>query len=391
MSQQFEIIAKTSFGFEEILAQELREIGAKDIEVMNRAVSFYGDKKILYKANYLLRTALSVMVPIHSFDAKDADELYKGAKEIDWTAFLTIKQTFSIHPTVHSDNFAHSGYAALRVKDAIVDQFREKLNIRPSVDTENPDLKIQVHIRKEEVTILLDSSGESLYKRGYRRRGAEAHLSEVLAAGLILSSGWDREKPFLDPMCGSGTILIEAAMLAINMPAGKFRRHFGFMNWQDYDAKLFLSIKDEEDSRIRKSKVQITGYEINELNVKSARINADFLKDYIQVSVIKGDFFKMNPPYSEGHIIMNPPYGERLTPAYLLEMYKEIGDTLKQKYQGYQAWIISSNMDAMKNIGLKTSRRLTVFNGPLECKFFAYDLYRGTKKLKNSDEINQIS
>lgn len=377
---KFDMTAKTFHGLEEILAAEIRSFGGENIEIGKRAVIFSGDKKLLYRVNYESRLTLNVLVPVFAFDAKSIDDLYSGIQRIDWSKFMDLQTTFSIQSTIHSEIFNHSRFVVLKVKDAIVDQFREKLNERPSINTDDPDIKINIHINDQEVIVSLDASGEPLYKRGYRKRVGEAHINEVLAAGLIQLSGWDKKSPFLDPMCGSGTILCEAAMLATNTPAGLYRRNFGFQKWKDFESEIWNKIKADADKKCITSDAAITGFDIDSKNVDIARLNTAFLKNKIQVSIIKADFIKMKPPYSSGMIIMNPPYGERLHNQTIPELYAEIGTTLKHRYAGFSAWIISSNFEALKNIGLKTSRKIPVFNGPLECRFQRFDLYEGSKK-----------
>lgn len=380
MSRDFDMIAKTFQGFEEILAKEIESLGGKNIEILKRAVAFSGDKKLLYRCNYESRLALSILVPIFSFDAKTVDDIYNGVKRIDWNEFMTVKQTFSIHATINSETFQHSRFVVLKVKDAIADQFREKTEERPDVDTENPHLKIQVHIFKEEVTVLLDSSGDALFKRGYRKRTGEAHLNEVLAAGLIKLSGWDGKSPLIDPMCGSGTILTEAGMMITQTPAGKYRREFGFTKWNDFEKELFEEVKSTADKKIRNSETPLTGFDTDSNAVESARINLSFLEGLITFSIVQTDMLRMKAPYSSGFLIVNPPYGERLRTGNEVQLYGEIGTVLKHNYAGYKAWIISSNPEAIKNIGLKPSKKYVVFNGPLECRFLGFDLYEGSKK-----------
>lgn len=375
------MLAKTFHGFEEILAEEIGQMGGENIEILKRAVSFSGDKRVLYRMNYESRLSLNILVPVFGFNASNTDQLYDGVQRINWDDFLALDKTFSIHATVHSELFEHSRFVVLKVKDAIVDQFRDKYQDRPSIDTENPDLKIQVHIYNDEITLSLDSSGEPLYKRGYRKRVGEAHLNEVLAAGLIRLSEYKGDLPFLDPMCGSGTILAEVGMFLTQTPSGKYRKSFGFQKWRDYDEKLWEEVKNSANKKIKPSELSITGFELDPQNVDLSRLNTAFLSPLVQVNVIKADMMKMKPPYASGFIIVNPPYGERLRNQSVPELYAEMGTILKHQYAGYRACVISSNFEALKNIGLKTSRRFTVFNGPLECKFQCFDLYAGTKKV----------
>ncbi len=373
-------IAKTMAGLEPVLCQELETLGATDVKPLKRAASFTGDKAMLYRANYQLRTALRIFAPIHEFRAATEQELYKAAYAFDWKPYLDPRRTFAIDAVVHSELHTHSKYAALKVKDALVDQFRDKFGQRPNVDVKNPDLRIHLHIAHDQCTLLLDSSGDSLHKRKYRYEKVEAPINEVLAAGMLLLTGWKGEKPLLDPMCGSGTFLIEAAMIAKNMPPQRLRKRFGFMNWVDYDPELWETIREEAHEQITELEVPLLGYDIDATAVQVARKNvatAGFTED---IDIRQRDFFTATGHPESGMLIMNPPYDERLPVEDSIGLYKQIGDRLKQAYAGYQAWIISSNLEALKQVGLKSSRRLHLFNGPLECKFFKFDLYAGSKK-----------
>lgn len=379
-------IAKTMAGLEPVLCRELEALGALDVKPLKRAVSFTGDKALLYKANYWLRTALRIFAPIHEFQASNEKELYKGVYDFDWKPYLDPARTFAIDAVVHSELHSHSKYAALKVKDALVDQFRDRFGKRPSVDVKNPDLRIHLHIAHDKVTLLLDSSGDSLHKRKYRFEKVQAPINEVLAAGMILLTGWKGEVPLADPMCGSGTFLIEACMIARNIPPQQVRKRFGFMNWVDYDPDLWHSIREEAREQQKPLNVSIEGSDISsrailisEKNIAMARLSED-------ISLSRKDFFASAASHEKGLLIMNPPYDERMEVEDIIKMYEEIGDQLKQSWKGYQAWIISSNLDALKQVGLKASRRLHLFNGPLECKFFRFDLYAGSKKHPKSSE-----
>ncbi|MBO7496122.1 MAG: RNA methyltransferase [Salinivirgaceae bacterium] len=377
-SASFNMVAKTFAGLEDVLAKELDAIGAKNIKKLNRAVSFTGDKAMMYRANYWLRTALCILKPIAEFDAKDEDTYYKEIGRIDWDEYLTLDQTFAISATTHSSIFTHSQYASLKAKDAIADQFRRRKGKRPNVDTENPDLRIEIHIAEKHVTVLLNSSGEPLFKRGYRQASVKAPINEVLAAGMIMLSGWNCKSDFLDPMCGSGTLLIEAAMMAYGIAPGTYRSEFAFEKWSDFDAELFADIT-EETPDVPPFEHTISGSDIAPGAVKAAEINikAAFLNKKVSVSL--HNFFDLRPK-NIGTIVTNPPYGERLQPNDLSIFYQKIGDKLKLDFPGYVAWIIGSNPECMKFIGLHPEQKIKLYNGQLECSFRKYSLYDGSKK-----------
>lgn len=379
------MIAKTFFGFEEILAQELKALGAADVKIQNRMVEFYGDLGFMYKANYSLRTALRIQKPILSFSAKTDGQLYEKFKKFHWENYLDVNQTFMIDPTVHSDYFTHSHYAALKVKDAIVDRFKEKNGKRPSIDKDFPDVRFNLHISHDKVTLSLDSSGDSLHKRGYRDETGPAPINEVLAAGLLHIAGYDGKGNYLDPMCGSGTMLIEAAMIANNIPPQIHRKSFAFQNWPDYDETLFTQIRNTRLNRIKESEYKIVGYEISPMMVKIAQINiksAD-LEDFIEIR--QQDFFTSKKEMFPVLLVFNPPYDERIENNNV-EFYKEIGNTLKSSYPNTLAWFITSDLQAKKYVGLRPSRKVKVFNGKLECDFLQYEMYEGSKKSKNQKE-----
>lgn len=371
--------AKTFFGFEVILAEEIKSIGGADVKVKNRLVEFYGDLGFLYKANYSLSTAIRILKPIHSLSVKNEHQLYERFKKFPWENYLDVKQTFSIDSTVHSDYFPHSHYAALKVKDALVDRFKENFGKRPSVDKSNPDIWFNLYISHDKVTLSLDSSGESLHKRGYKVEHGKAPINEVLAAGLLKIAGWDGKGNFLDPMCGSGTILAEAAMMATNIPPQIHRKHFAFQNWSDYDADLFEKIKETRLNRIRDFSGKIVGYDINPEMLRSAEHNVESadLAEFIEIK--RQDFFTSEKELFPVLLVFNPPYNERLQ-SNNQTLYKQIGDTLKNHYPNTLAWFITSDLSAKKYVGLRPSKKVKVFNGKLECDFLRYDIYEGTKK-----------
>ena len=378
--QGMDLTAKTLSGLEEILAEELKSLGATQVTTGKRVVLFRGDLALIYKANYLCRTALRILKPIGVFTVRNEDELYKKVKQLDWTQIFGLRQTFSISASVFHSSMTHTLFVSQKTKDAIVDQFREKLKRRPSVNTESPDIHIDVHISKEQCTISLDSSGHSLHQRGYRIEVDKAPINEVLAAGLIKLSGWKKEGDFFDPMCGSGTIPIEAAMEAMNIPAGYYRKKFSFENWQDFDAELWKQIKEEADGEIKEHDYPIIAsdesyraYKIARNNLRNAKLDQD-------ITLINKPFEKMNPESGQGILIFNPPYGERLEEGDIIALYKHIGDVLKNKFKGYEAWIITSNLDAAKFIGLKPSKKMTLYNGQLESRLLKFEMYAGSKK-----------
>lgn len=376
------MVAKTFFGFEEILGKELQQLGAQDIEIGTRAVSFKGDKGFMYKANLALRTALKIVKPIYYFKATNDQNLYKGIQGIDWSKYIGESQTFVIDTTIHSDYFKHSQFVSQKVKDAIVDQFREKTGQRPSVDKDFPDLRINIHIDRDQCSVALDTSGASLHQRGYKTATNIAPINEVLAAGILLLTGWDGSSDFLDPMCGSGTLLAEAAMIACNIPANINRKEFAFEKWNDWDNDLFDQIIDALMKRTKEFHHTIIGYDKAPSAVQKAKdniINANF-EDY--VSVMQGDFFESKKENTGSlHMVFNPPYGERLT-VEMERFYREIGDTLKNNYPNTNAWFITANLEGLKFVGLRPSRKIKLFNGSLEARLVKYEMYEGSKRTK---------
>jgi len=375
-------IAKTFTGLEEVLSKELANIGAVNIVIQKRAVSFFGSQKLLYKANLSLRTCLRILKPIHKFNAINEDQLYRNIQKYDWTNLISVDDTFAIDSVVHSEYFKHSKYAALKVKDAIVDQIRHTKGERPNIDVKNPTFRIILHIDSNVVTLSLDSSGDSLHRRGYRLDGEQAPLNEVLAAGMILLSGWEGESNFIDPMCGSGTLVIEAATLTKNISPNLKRKKFGFMNWDSFDQKLYNEVKQELTTNQKDFEFKIIGSDKSIRAIDSAKKNAERAEVLDMISFEQNDFEQLEHNLDTGIIITNPPYGERLKQTNINDFYKKLGDTLKNNFSGFDAWIFSANKEALKNIGLRTSRRLALYNGSLECKFHCYQLYKGSKKAK---------
>ncbi len=423
LNETFQMTAQTMFGLDEILFQEIKDLGAKNVQLNNRAVTFEGDLKMMYKANLCLRTALRVLIPIAEFRVKDEHELYDKIKEIEWEKYLSVEETLAINCTLSTNIFTHSRYIEQKTKDAIVDKFREKYDKRPSVDILDPDLRIQLYIKDNLCMVMLNSSGDPLYKRGYRDKTNIAPMNEVLAAGLILLSKWDKKSDFVDPMCGSATLSIEAALMAANIPAGSFRPLFGFEKWSNFDADLWEEVFDEEMEKVNTEAMPyILAGEISKNVARKAATNIAEanLKKHIMLKDIS--FHDLMPPdkteqeiekermeleqqqreekenngkkkswfktrkADRGIIIINPPYGERMDKDEDINaFYAEIGDTLKQNWAGYTAWIITSNMDAAKHIGLSAKPKLKVFNGSLECRFMRFEIYEGSRKQDKID------
>ena len=373
---EFEMIAKTFQGLETVLATELIDLGANNIQIGRRMVSFTGDKEMLYRANFQLRTAIRILKPIKHFKATSADEVYEAVKQIDWTEYLSNETTFAVDSVVFSTEFRHSKFVAYKVKDAIVDQFREKTGERPNIRITNPDLQLNIHVAEYDCTLSLDSSGESLHRRGYRQETVEAPLNEVLAAGIIMLTGWKGDCDLIDPMCGSGTIPIEGALIARGISPGIFRKEYNFEKWADFDPELFQRIY-EDDSQEKDFDHHIYGYDINhnvvkiaEMNVKAAGLSKD-------ISIEQKDFKDFTQPEEKSIIITNPPYGERISAPDLLGLYKLIGERLKHQFVNNEAWVLSYREECFDQIGLKPSLRTPLFNGSLECELRKYQIFHG--------------
>ena len=370
------MIAKTFMGLEPVLANELTQLGAKNVQVGRRMVSFTGDKEMMYRANFQLHTAIRILKPIKHFKALSADDVYEGVKDIDWTEYLSLDKTFAVDSVVFSEEFRHSKFVAYKVKDAIVDQFREKTGNRPNISVSNPDMRLHIHIAEDQCTLCLDSSGESLHRRGYRQESVEAPLNEVLAAGMILMTGWRGETDFIDPMCGSGTLLIEAALIARNMAPGLFRKEFAFEKWPDFDADLFDKIYND-DSQEREFAHHIYGYDVDIKAVNTARLNVKAAGLTSDITVEEQDFKNFTQPKDKSIMVTNPPYGERISTSDLLGTYKMIGERLKHQFTGNEAWVLSYREECFTQIGLKPSIKIPLFNGSLECEFRKYQMFDG--------------
>lgn len=376
MEQEFELIAKTFMGLEPVLAEELTRLGANNVQIGRRMVSFTGDKEMMYRANFQLHTAIRILKPITHFKARSAEEVYEEVQKLKWDEILDVKKTFSVDSVVYSEEFRNSRFVTYKVKDAIVDWFREKTGTRPNISVSNPDIRLNIHIAEDKATLSLDSSGESLHRRGYRQESVEAPLNEVLAAGIILMTGWKGECDFIDPMCGSGTLPIEAALIARNISPGVFRKEFAFEKWNDFDQELFDSIYND-DSAEREFEHHIYGYDIEMKAVNTATLNvraAGLSKD---ITIAQADFKDFQKPANQSIIVMNPPYGERISTPNLLATYKMIGERLKHAFMGNEGWILSYREECFEQIGLKPSIKIPVYNGSLECEFRKYTIFDG--------------
>ena len=398
MAQQFELIAKTFMGLEPVLAKELAQLGANDVQIGRRMVSFHGDKELMYRANFQLHTAIRILKPIKHFKALSADDVYEAIKDFDWSEYLSLDKTFAVDSVVFSEEFRHSKFVAYKVKDAIVDQFRERTGKRPNISISNPDIRLHIHIAEDQCTLCLDSSGESLHRRGYRQESVEAPLNEVLAAGMIMMSGWQGDCDFIDPMCGSGTLLIEAALIARNMAPGLFRKEFAFEKWPDFDADLFDKIYND-DSQEREFQYHIYGYDVDIKAVNTARLNVKAAGLTSDITIEERDFKDFTKPAQKSIIITNPPYGERISTPDLLGTYKMIGERLKHQFTGNDAWVLSYREECFDQIGLKPSIKIPLFNGSLECEFRKYQMFDGKIKdfraeggiVKTDEEKRQMS
>lgn len=377
--ETFELIAKTFMGLEPILADELRQLGAKNIQPSRRVVTFTGDKRLMYRANFQLRTAIRILKPICHFRARNADEVYNTVKRIDWKQYIQPGKTFAVDAVVYSEEFRNSRFVTYKVKDAIVDQFREQSGDRPNISVSNPDIQLHIHIAEDDATLSLDSSGESLHRRGYRQETVEAPLNEVLAAGMILMTGWRGETDLIDPMCGSGTIPIEAALIARNMAPGIFRKQFAFEKWPDFDAELFDEIYND-DSQEKPFEHHIYGYDVAPKAVNTALLNVKAAGLSSDITIEQADFKDFKQPKNKSIIITNPPYGERISTPNLLETYRMIGERLKHEFTGNEAWILSYREECFEQIGLKPSIKTPLFNGSLECEFRKYAMFDGKMK-----------
>ena len=385
---QTKYIAKTFLGLETVAAEELKNLGANDVQVLNRAVEFWGDKALLYKANYCCRSILRILQPIASFSFTSNEQFYKNIFKIPFECYLSKNGTFCMHAITNNSIFDNSQYASLLAKDALCDQFREKYNCRPSVDKQYPDISVDIYISGDSCSISIDSSGESLHRRGYKTTRHPAALNEVLAAGLVLLSGWKADCDLMDFMCGSATIPIEAAMYAINMPAGYFRKDFGFMYWKDFDEELWKNVQNDAKNSMRDFNFKVFGGDISAYFIKNARENVKKMKLEHIIKLSIESFEDVNIERVPVHVIINPPYGERLKEQNVENFYKSVGNKLKKCFVYSVAWVITPNKEAMKFFGLHSTRKIRVFNAALECTFYKFEIYEGSKKDKYNKEAN---
>ena len=390
MNEPFKMVAKTMFGLEEVLSRELESIGATNIVPLRRAVSFEGDMQTLYKANYCLRTALCILKPIETFKAASTDELYDKIFRIKWEKIINPDGTLYIDSSIYSDFFTHSLYASQKAKDAICDRLRKMFNCRPTVVKEDADIRLNIHIYEDNVTLSLDSSGESLFKRGYRTEVGEAPMNEVLASGLIQLSDWKKDCNFYDPMCGSGTLLIEAAMYACNIPPQYYRKSFAFQKWGSFSNPVFRRIRQEADAQICDFDYQICGSDISKRAINSANANIRNASLHKDISVECKPISESSLPEGKTLIMTNPPYGERLEVEDIIDLYEEMGNVFKARYESNEAWVISSDLFALKKIGLKPSKKIPIYNGKLECNFCKFELYHGSKKAKKQEPAIEL-
>ncbi len=374
------LVATTISGLEEVLAEELRQLGAEDVRILKRAVSFQGTIALVYKTNLWCRTAFHILQLISTFPVRSQQDLYDHLHDLRWEDWMEADQTLAVHAVAHHAVFTHTQFTEQLSKDAIVDRFRTRFGRRPSVDLDAPFLRIHVHLAGETCQILIDSSGDSLHKRGYRQATGLAPLNEVLAAGMIYLSGWDRKIPFFDPMCGSGTLVIEASLIALNRPAGQFRKTFAFQNWPDYNPSEWKKMVSESLRSPVSPQLSLQGADFSEQMIRTARQNIIYAGLKNDITISKRDFRKSDPPFPSGIMVTNPPFGQRLPVPDLKFQYKQIGDVLKNRYTGWSVWILAQNKQALKFLGLKPSRKITVFNGPLECKFVNFEVFEGSRK-----------
>lgn len=378
------LIARTFAGLEELLEKELTELGGTNIKIHKRAASFNGDQRLMYKVNMFSRLALDVLQPIAKFEAKNPEHLYKEVMKIKWDKFMSPDASFFISTIVYSSVFTHSQFVALKAKDAIVDQFRDNHGTRPDIDKARPDLRLVIRVNETKCEILLNSSGAPLFKRGYREKTGSAPLNEILAAGVILNTEWDKKTPFIDPMCGSGTIPIEAGLIAKNIAPCLIRKEYGFEKWNDFNPKTYAELRKEAEGLVTENRVVIKGYDQDSTVIGYAKRNVRNVPQlFSNVTFEKADFFQSTKFFDNGLLVFNPPYDKRIAIYNADEYYEKIGTHLKHRYDGYDAWILSGNFMAVKRVGLRATKKLTLFNGAEECKLLHFSLYQGSKKGKS--------
>jgi len=385
--ETFPLVAKTLFGLEQVLAEELIALGAEDVTLGRRLANFSGGRRLLYRANLCCRTAIRVLLPIGTFMAENEESLYRGVQQIDWARFLDRAGSLAIDPVVHNSFLTHSLFAAQLAKDAIVDQFRSRTGERPSVDRDDPDLRINLHLNANRVTVYLDSSGNSLHKRGYRAATGEAPINEVLAAGILRLAQWDGSSPLADFMCGSGTFVIEAALLTRNVAPGLIRKRYGYMRWPDFDRTLHEDLLAEARAmRSERFDFAVIGSDLDEHVIELARRNARQAGVENDVRFEVASFDSVSPPGTSGLLVTNPPYDERLRLSKMEGVYARLGAALRRNWAGWRACIFTGNLEAAQHMGMKSKRTLTLFNGPIECRLFEFDLRH---KPRRSDDRRQ--
>jgi putative N6-adenine-specific DNA methylase len=373
------MVATTFFGLEQVLAQELTQLGAVDVRPTRFAVHFRGDTALLYRANLWLRTAIRVLCPLERFEISNAEDLYRRVVAIDWSRYMSVDGTLAVDSVASSKLLPHTAFPALKVKDGVVDMFRKKYGRRPSVNVDDPDLRIHIHIRDTTCTLSLDSSGRSLHRRGYRLDATKAPLNEIVAAGMVLMSGWKGDRPLVDGMCGGGTIPVEAALIAANCAPGVLREDFALTRWPDFNATLWQQLRAQARSAQRDPGLVVWGSDVDKHSIHSARENARRAGVQQIVSLVTQPFDQLEPPPAPGVVVLNPPYGERMNPGDLQGLYTMIGNRFKHQFAGYEAWVISSNSEQLKYIGLKPSQKIKLHNGGLECSYRKYELYQGRR------------
>ncbi|MFK8006044.1 MAG: class I SAM-dependent RNA methyltransferase [Saprospiraceae bacterium] len=383
------LLSKTVTGLEEVLAKEIEDLGGQNIQLLKRAVSFEGDLKTLYRTNLELRTSIRILKPIYSFTARNENEFYDKIKDIDWSQYMSNNDTLAVDATTFGEYFTHSKYISLKAKDAIVDQFRDNTGRRPNVNVISPTIRISIHIQIDEVIVSLDASGDPLFKRGYRVERMGAPMNEVLAAGMILLSGWDKKSDFMDGMCGSGTLPIEAGLIARNMPSQWNRTSFGFQTWKDFDNDLWQEVRAEAKAKIIPFEYNISGRDRDFKAISVARVNIMKAELDDTIEVKRTTFEKLEATSEKGVMILNPPYNERLAIKNINELYKMMGDQFKQQFKGWEVWVISSNMQALKNIGLRPSKKIQLMNGPLNCKYVKFEMYDGTRRTVFKEKVSE--
>lgn len=374
MNQYFATVAR---GLETLAAQELEQLGANAVEPGFCGVAFAGDRPLLYRVNLWARLPFRILMKVHEFPCQDAEDLYRGIQTIDWSQYLTPDLTLAVNVTGKSEQLNHTHFTALQVKTAIVNQQQERQGDRSDVELQSPDVQISVHIEPDVCLVSLDSSGQSLHRRGYRPAVGSAPLKESLAAALIQLSGWQPEQMFYDPLCGSGTLPLEASLKALNIAPGLFRERFGFETWLDADPDLLEKLIRTAKARQRESlPAPIWGSDRNANVIEQAIANAGNCGVLNHIYFASIDLEDVAAPADSGVVFCNPPYGERLgRDSDLGAFYKRLGDVLKQRFKGWTAFVLSGNKELAQSIGLRSSQRFAVYNGTLPCQLMKYELY----------------